>query len=140
MKLEVYQCKTPLSASTVLAIVVGLFTFTPIAGADEANRQVLVRDITSIEGVRENMLVGYGLVVGLRGTGDTPADDLHRPDAGQRHAEDGRADLSQHRRGQERSSCLHHRVAAAVCAARRQARRHRLLRSAMRRASKAACF
>jgi flagellar P-ring protein precursor FlgI len=32
---------------------------------------VLVRDITSVEGVRENMLVGYGLVVGLRGTGDT---------------------------------------------------------------------
>jgi flagellar P-ring protein precursor FlgI len=31
---------------------------------------VLVRDITSVEGVRENMLVGYGLVVGLRGTGD----------------------------------------------------------------------
>jgi flagellar P-ring protein precursor FlgI len=30
----------------------------------------LVRDITSIEGIRENMLVGYGLVVGLRGTGD----------------------------------------------------------------------
>jgi flagellar P-ring protein precursor FlgI len=31
----------------------------------------MVRDITSVEGVRENMLVGYGLVVGLRGTGDT---------------------------------------------------------------------
>jgi flagellar P-ring protein FlgI len=41
------------------------------AGAKEPNRQVLVRDITSVEGVRDNMLVGYGLVVGLRGTGDT---------------------------------------------------------------------
>jgi flagellar P-ring protein precursor FlgI len=44
--------------------------FTQCAAADQANRTVLVRDITSIEGVRENMLVGYGLVVGLRGTGD----------------------------------------------------------------------
>lgn len=35
------------------------------------NRQVLVRDITNIEGVRDNLLVGYGLVIGLRGTGDT---------------------------------------------------------------------
>jgi flagellar P-ring protein precursor FlgI len=42
----------------------------PYAMADASSRQVLVRDITSIEGVRENMLVGYGLVVGLRGTGD----------------------------------------------------------------------
>jgi flagellar P-ring protein precursor FlgI len=39
--------------------------------AAEPNRQVLVRDITSVEGVRDNLLVGYGLVTGLRGTGDT---------------------------------------------------------------------
>jgi len=30
-----------------------------------------IKDIVDIEGVRENMLVGYGLVVGLNGTGDT---------------------------------------------------------------------
>jgi len=30
-----------------------------------------VKDITSIQGVRSNQLVGYGLVVGLTGTGDT---------------------------------------------------------------------
>lgn len=29
-----------------------------------------VKDLASIEGVRDNMLVGYGLVVGLNGTGD----------------------------------------------------------------------
>jgi flagellar P-ring protein precursor FlgI len=40
------------------------------AAAMQPNRQVLVRDIASVEGIRENMLVGYGLVVGLRGTGD----------------------------------------------------------------------
>nr|WP_263372385.1 flagellar basal body P-ring protein FlgI [Granulicella cerasi] len=30
-----------------------------------------VKDIASIEGVRENQLVGYGIVVGLQGTGDS---------------------------------------------------------------------
>jgi flagellar P-ring protein precursor FlgI len=30
-----------------------------------------IKDIVSFEGVRDNMLVGYGLVVGLDGTGDT---------------------------------------------------------------------
>jgi flagellar P-ring protein FlgI len=57
-------------ASLALAICVVSSTITQFAVADESNRQVLVRDITSVEGVRENMLVGYGLVVGLRGTGD----------------------------------------------------------------------
>ncbi len=32
--------------------------------------KVLIRDIATVEGVRENPLVGYGLVVGLKGTGD----------------------------------------------------------------------
>jgi len=39
--------------------------------ADNPNRRVLIRDITSVEGVRDNMLVGYGLVVGLNRTGDS---------------------------------------------------------------------
>ena len=30
-----------------------------------------IKDITDFEGVRENQLVGYGLVVGLAGTGDS---------------------------------------------------------------------
>jgi flagellar P-ring protein precursor FlgI len=30
-----------------------------------------IKDIADVEGVRENMLVGYGLVVGLNGTGDS---------------------------------------------------------------------
>jgi flagellar P-ring protein precursor FlgI len=45
--------------------------FAPVAAADNPNRRVLVRDITSVEGVRDNMLVGYGLVVGLNRTGDS---------------------------------------------------------------------
>src|ERR1700693_5399267 len=30
-----------------------------------------IKDLVSIEGVRQNQLIGYGLVVGLNGTGDT---------------------------------------------------------------------
>ena len=32
--------------------------------------QVRIKDIADVEGIRENQLVGYGLVVGLNGTGD----------------------------------------------------------------------
>lgn len=39
--------------------------------AAPANAMVRIKDIASFEGVRENMLVGYGLVVGLNGTGDS---------------------------------------------------------------------
>ena len=34
-------------------------------------RQVRLRDISTFEGVRDNMLIGYGLVVGLKRTGDS---------------------------------------------------------------------
>jgi flagellar P-ring protein precursor FlgI len=37
----------------------------------DVTQKVLIRDITQIEGVRDNQLVGYGLVVGLNRTGDT---------------------------------------------------------------------
>jgi flagellar P-ring protein FlgI len=30
-----------------------------------------IKDVADFEGVRENQLVGYGLVVGLAGTGDS---------------------------------------------------------------------
>ncbi|MCC3860807.1 flagellar basal body P-ring protein FlgI [Pseudemcibacter aquimaris] len=36
-----------------------------------ANAESRIKDLVSFEGVRENQLVGYGLVVGLNGTGDT---------------------------------------------------------------------
>ena len=35
------------------------------------NAQSRIKDIVDFEGVRENLLVGYGLVVGLNGTGDS---------------------------------------------------------------------
>jgi flagellar P-ring protein FlgI len=35
------------------------------------NHQARIKDISSIEGIRDNQLVGYGIVVGLQGTGDS---------------------------------------------------------------------
>jgi flagellar P-ring protein FlgI len=38
--------------------------------AEQTSRTAAVGDIATIEGVRENPVLGYGLVVGLKGTGD----------------------------------------------------------------------
>ena len=39
--------------------------------ADAAAQLARVKDVATIEGIRDNQLVGYGLVVGLQGTGDS---------------------------------------------------------------------
>src|SRR5579884_3464308 len=40
------------------------------AAAQETKTHLPIRDLATIEGVRENPLIGYGMVVGLAGTGD----------------------------------------------------------------------
>src|SRR5882672_3707104 len=40
------------------------------AAAASDGHKVLIRDVTTVEGVRDNSLIGYGLVIGLKGTGD----------------------------------------------------------------------
>lgn len=52
-----------------LILIIGFIAIASSAQSDTSMR-VLIRDISSVEGVRENSLVGYGLVVGLNGTGD----------------------------------------------------------------------
>lgn len=52
----------------VLALAIGLAALL-LTGPSAAT--VRIKDIAGFEGVRENMLVGYGLVVGLDGTGDS---------------------------------------------------------------------
>ena len=47
-----------------LVIFLGLALLSASAGAER------IKDIAHVAGVRENQLVGYGLVVGLDGTGD----------------------------------------------------------------------
>jgi flagellar P-ring protein precursor FlgI len=55
-----------------LALLVGMFlVFAIIAFASDVDRQVKIRDLTQIQGVRDNQLVGYGLAIGLNRTGDT---------------------------------------------------------------------
>ncbi len=41
------------------------------AGNTSNKKLARVKDVASVEGVRDNQLVGYGIVVGLRGTGDS---------------------------------------------------------------------
>ena len=50
-----------------LIALCALFGLLPV-GAQGASR---IKDFADIEGVRDNLLVGYGLVVGLNGTGDS---------------------------------------------------------------------
>jgi flagellar P-ring protein precursor FlgI len=52
----------------ILAAVI--FLLAAQAFADEPVGKAFIRDITSVEGVRDNPLLGYGMVVGLKGTGD----------------------------------------------------------------------
>jgi len=49
----------------ILALTMSL---APLTAAHAATARI--KDIVSIEGIRDNQLVGYGLVVGLNGTGD----------------------------------------------------------------------
>ncbi len=41
-----------------------------VSFSDNAQAEARIKDIVSFEGIRPNMLMGYGLVVGLAGTGD----------------------------------------------------------------------
>jgi len=42
-----------------------------LAGGENPAHLARIKDVATIEGIRDNQLVGYGLVVGLRGTGDS---------------------------------------------------------------------
>ncbi len=53
-------------AAILLGLAVALGAVAAPAGATSR-----IKDVVSFEGVRENKLVGYGLVVGLNGTGDS---------------------------------------------------------------------
>ena len=57
----------------LLARLIAPLALVAVAGglATPALAQSRVKDIAAVEGVRSNQLVGYGLVVGLNGTGDS---------------------------------------------------------------------
>ncbi len=51
-------------------LAVSLLLVSALARGESAQK-ARVKDVATIEGIRDNQLVGYGLVVGLRGTGDS---------------------------------------------------------------------
>src|SRR4029079_6134581 len=53
---------------TLIAALAAIFIACIPVGAGATSR---IKDLASVEGVRQNQLIGYGLVVGLNGTGDT---------------------------------------------------------------------
>jgi len=55
--------------SISILLVAGILAGVSAQGDGESHR-VLIRDIATVAGVRDNSLIGYGLVVGLKGTGD----------------------------------------------------------------------
>jgi len=59
---------SPTLAAMAQALLAILLVVTIAGGAAAQTR---IKDIVNVEGVRDNLLVGYGLVVGLNGTGDT---------------------------------------------------------------------
>ncbi len=52
----------------VLPLALALLSGSALEAVAAASR---IKDIASVEGIRDNLLVGYGLVVGLNGTGDS---------------------------------------------------------------------
>ncbi|HEX9198068.1 MAG TPA: flagellar basal body P-ring protein FlgI [Acidobacteriaceae bacterium] len=54
-----------------IAMILMLLMTARLSAEDPAQRQARIKDIATVEGVRDNQLVGYGIVVGLHGTGDS---------------------------------------------------------------------
>jgi flagellar P-ring protein precursor FlgI len=59
-----------LALSAAVFITIAIFVLTSKVSAGEPV-VIKIRDLTSVEGVRENPLIGYGMVVGLTQTGDS---------------------------------------------------------------------
>lgn len=64
----------PGAATKRLVVLAAAFLAVSLFAASWAQASSRIKDIVQFESVRDNMLVGYGLVVGLDGTGDTLKD------------------------------------------------------------------
>ncbi|NKB48455.1 MAG: flagellar basal body P-ring protein FlgI [Alphaproteobacteria bacterium] len=58
----------PLKTAALVGTAAAMLVAASVAPAAAQSR---IKDIVNVEGVRDNLLVGYGLVVGLNGTGDS---------------------------------------------------------------------
>src|ERR1700741_1464272 len=60
------------SSRRVVPAMVAIVILCALPGAAEVPGHLArVKDVATIEGIRDNQLIGYGLVVGLKGTGDS---------------------------------------------------------------------
>jgi flagellar P-ring protein FlgI len=75
-----------------------------------AAASVRIKDITTLQGVRENQIVGYGLVVGLQGTGDSLTNSIFTAQSPQSLLDQMGINI----RGNGRSQTLRTRNIAAV--------------------------
>lgn len=63
-------CFYPAHRFLKLLSIFSIIAFTCTVQPAPSHAESRLKDIVSVEGIRENMLMGYGLVVGLNGTGD----------------------------------------------------------------------
>src|SRR5216683_3139556 len=68
--LRMYVSRSYFCSARMLTMLL-IFALNASASDPATPRQARVKDISSIEGIRDNQLVGYGIVVGLQGTGDS---------------------------------------------------------------------
>ena len=61
--------KVPWCQAVLLGVALVLGVLVPRPG-----HSARIKDIATVKGVRENILIGYGIVVGLKGTGDSSAE------------------------------------------------------------------
>ena len=76
MKATAYRTTTrPMTRAAIeLLATLTVVLFLTIAAMTRVDAASRIKDIVTFEGVRDNLLVGYGLVVGLNGTGDSLED------------------------------------------------------------------
>lgn len=60
----------PFANKNLRSLVGATLTLLAVLLAAEFSQAARIKDISNVRGVRENQLIGYGLVVGLNGTGD----------------------------------------------------------------------
>ncbi len=65
--------KSKLQDSAIVAITL-MMTLTALMPVAVGGQGARLKDIAAVKGVRENILIGYGIVVGLKGTGDSSTD------------------------------------------------------------------
>jgi flagellar P-ring protein FlgI len=69
--MRVAKKRTVWNAWWWVALSLALLLASALAHAEVVGHLARIKDVATIEGIRDNQLVGYGLVVGLRGTGDS---------------------------------------------------------------------